>query len=50
MWYSTKFSKGVKMNLPTSLDTSDFMAVAGLVVVALAAFWSVRKALALLGR
>lgn len=36
------------MTLPTSLSTTDFMSVAGLVVVALAAMWGVKKALGLI--
>lgn len=36
------------MTLPTSLSTTDFMAVASLVVVALAAMWGVKKALGLI--
>lgn len=36
------------MTLPTSIDTSDFMAVAGLVVVASAGMWAVKKAIALI--
>lgn len=37
------------MTIPTTLDISDFMKVAGLVVVAGAAMWGVKKALKLIG-
>lgn len=36
------------LTVPTSIDTSDFMAVAGIVVVASASFWGVRKAIGLI--
>lgn len=37
------------MTLPTSLSLTDFMGVAGLLVVAGAAMWAVKKSLRLLG-
>lgn len=36
------------LTVPTSIDTADFMAVAGIVVVASAAMWGVKKAIGLI--
>jgi hypothetical protein len=36
------------LTVPTSIDLSDFMAVAGIVVIASAAMWGVRKAIGLI--
>jgi hypothetical protein len=36
------------LTVPTSIDTTDFMAVAGIVVVASAAMWGVKKAIGLI--
>lgn len=44
---ASAFAANVIPNLPTSLDTSNFLNVAGLVVVALAAMWAVKKAIGL---
>lgn len=41
------FAANVIPNLPTSLDTSNFLTVSGLVVVALSVMWAVKKALGL---
>lgn len=41
------FAANVIPNLPTSLDTTNFLNVAGLVVVALAVMWAVKKAIGL---
>lgn len=38
------------LTLPTSLDVGEAEAVAGLVVVAAAALWAIRKAIAFIGR
>jgi len=38
------------MTLPTSIDLTDFLGIAGLVVVAGASIWAVRRAIGLLGR
>jgi hypothetical protein len=35
------------LTIPTALDTGDFTSVAGIVIVALAAMWAIKKALGL---
>jgi hypothetical protein len=36
------------LTVPTSIDLTDFMSVAGIVVIASAAMWGVRKAIGLI--